>query len=216
MPAASTRAGARKMRVPRPAFVRAGLAVLFGVIVEGARYLRAPRSGRTFDPLHVLASAAGALAAVGLERLAFTDAGAAALRRARLPRSGHRMTGEWRARSAGRKAACRMICSGEQHRDHELAIQLPNRWSVPQRYAAKHVSRQTHPPSRRHRARSAPYGCNPITAIPAFTACASSFPRAPLALNAPTTAPPRLSSSPPSNVTAFSIGWIVPACSAAA
>lgn len=70
--------GSATVRVLRPAFVRAGLVVLVGVVVEGAQYLGVPLFGRTFDPLDVLAYATGALAAVGFERLMFTDAGAAA------------------------------------------------------------------------------------------------------------------------------------------
>lgn len=69
--------GLATVRVLRPALVRAGLVVLLGVVVEGAQLLGVPLFGRTFDPLDVLAYAAGALAAVGFERLLFRSASAA-------------------------------------------------------------------------------------------------------------------------------------------
>jgi hypothetical protein len=72
--------GLATVRALRPAFVRAGLVVLVGVIVEGAQSLGVPLFGRTVDPLDVLAYAVGALAAVGFERLVFTDAGTPARR----------------------------------------------------------------------------------------------------------------------------------------
>ncbi|MBL8960757.1 MAG: hypothetical protein JNJ98_12960 [Gemmatimonadetes bacterium] len=54
----------------RPA-VRATAVVLVGVAVEWLQYLGVPVFGRTFDPLDLLMYAAGALAALALERVAF-------------------------------------------------------------------------------------------------------------------------------------------------
>ncbi len=66
--------GLATVRGLRSSFARAGLIVLAGVVVEGAQYFGVPLFGHTFDPLDVLAYAAGALAAVGFERVVFTDA----------------------------------------------------------------------------------------------------------------------------------------------
>ena len=51
---------------------RACLVFLIGVAVEVSQYLGIPLFGRTFDPLDVLMYAAGAFAALGFERLAFS------------------------------------------------------------------------------------------------------------------------------------------------
>ena len=51
---------------------RAGLVIGIGVIVEGSQYLGIPLFGRTFDSLDLLMYVAGAAAAVGFERLAFS------------------------------------------------------------------------------------------------------------------------------------------------
>lgn len=51
---------------------RASLVIATGAIVEGSQYLGIPLFGRTFDPLDLLMYIAGAAAAVGFERLAFS------------------------------------------------------------------------------------------------------------------------------------------------
>lgn len=56
----------------RPA-LRATAVFLFGAAVEFLQYLGVPVFGRTFDPLDLLMYAAGALAALAFERLAFSS-----------------------------------------------------------------------------------------------------------------------------------------------
>lgn len=55
----------------RQPLLRALLVFAVGAFVEGSQALGLPLLGRTFDPLDLLAYAAGALAALGFERLAF-------------------------------------------------------------------------------------------------------------------------------------------------
>jgi len=52
--------------------VRAGIVFCIGAAVEVSQYLGIPLFGRTFDPVDLLAYAAGATAALGFERLAFS------------------------------------------------------------------------------------------------------------------------------------------------
>jgi hypothetical protein len=54
----------------RPA-VRAGAVFLFGAAVEFLQYFGVPLFGRTFDPVDLVMYAAGAVAALAFERLAF-------------------------------------------------------------------------------------------------------------------------------------------------
>ena len=51
---------------------RAGIVFCIGAVVEGSQYLGIPLFGRTFDPIDLLMYAAGATAALGFERLAFS------------------------------------------------------------------------------------------------------------------------------------------------
>ena len=51
---------------------RAGIVFCIGAVVEGSQYLGIPLFGRTFDPVDLLMYAAGAAAALGFERLAFS------------------------------------------------------------------------------------------------------------------------------------------------
>jgi hypothetical protein len=51
---------------------RAGIVFCIGAVVEGSQYFGIPLFGRTFDPVDLLMYAAGATAALGFERLAFS------------------------------------------------------------------------------------------------------------------------------------------------
>ena len=64
--------GLAPVRVLGLPLVRAALVFLVGAVVETSQYLGVPLFGRTFDPVDLLMYAAGALAAVGFERLAFS------------------------------------------------------------------------------------------------------------------------------------------------
>lgn len=57
----------------RPPLTRAGIVFCIGAVVEGCQYFGIPLFGRTFDALDLLMYAAGATAALGFERLAFSS-----------------------------------------------------------------------------------------------------------------------------------------------
>ena len=64
--------GLASVPVLRRPLTRAGIVFCIGAVVEGSQYFGIPLFGRTFDPIDLLMYAAGATAALGFERLAFT------------------------------------------------------------------------------------------------------------------------------------------------
>jgi hypothetical protein len=64
--------GLASVPVLRDPLTRAGIVVCIGAVVEGSQYLGIPLFGRTFDPVDLFMYAAGATAALGFERLAFS------------------------------------------------------------------------------------------------------------------------------------------------
>ena len=65
--------GLAPVPVLRHPLTRAGIVFCIGAVVEGSQYLGIPLFGRTFDPVDLLMYAAGATAALGFERLAFSS-----------------------------------------------------------------------------------------------------------------------------------------------
>ena len=64
--------GLAPVPVLRQPLTRAGIVFCIGAVVEGSQYIGIPLFGRTFDPIDLLMYAAGATAALGFERLAFS------------------------------------------------------------------------------------------------------------------------------------------------
>lgn len=63
--------GSESLPLLRRPLGRAGIVFCIGAVVEGGQYLGIPLFGSTFDPVDLLMYAAGAMAALGFERLAF-------------------------------------------------------------------------------------------------------------------------------------------------